>query len=77
MKNLCKLKVLKDFSHYEHLSITEDLTIKERNKIKKLHQEAKKLNAEDDNNTYLWRVRGSPRTSLRLQKIAKKFLNCK
>ena len=67
MKNLYKLKE----TIFDELSITEDFTIKERKKIKEIHEKAKKLNEEIINNDFKWRVRGSPRTNLRL---IKKFL---
>ena len=58
MRNLYKLK-------HAGLSITDDFTINERKKIKEMHQKAKNLNKEN-NGDFVWRVRGSPRTSLRL-----------
>jgi len=64
MKNLDKLE------SSQQISITEDFTIKERQMIKELHEEAK--NRNDNNENFIWRVRGSPRTSLRLKKILKK-----
>ena len=53
---------------YLKLSITDDLTIKERKKIKEMHEKAKKKNSECDGGDFIWRVRGSPRTYLRLIK---------
>ena len=44
MKNLYKLNTM----GYLKLSITDDLTIKERKKIKELHEKAKKKNSECD-----------------------------
>jgi len=50
------------------VSITEDFTINERKKIKEMHEQAKKLNKNNNNKGFNWRVRGSPRTKLRLVK---------
>ena len=61
MKNLYKLK---PFEHVG-LSITDDFTVKERKKIKDMHIKAKNMN-RGNNGDFVWRVRGSPRTSLRL-----------
>ena len=58
MRNLYKLK-------HVGLSITDDFTINERKKIKEMHQKAKNMN-KGENGDFVWRVRGSPRTSLRL-----------
>ena len=68
MKNLYKLK---ETIFNDLISITEDFTIKERKKIKEMHEKANKLNEEIINKDFKWRVRGSPRTNLRL---IKKFL---
>jgi len=73
MKNLYELK---DHPHYENVSIAEDFTIEERKKIKEFHEEAKKRNADENNKNFIWLVRGSPRTSLRLEKILKTSSNC-
>ena len=54
---------------YYQISVTEDYTLAERKKIKELHEQAKRLNNDGEDNDYMWRVRGSPRTSLYLKKI--------
>ena len=60
MKNLYKLKTM----GYLRISISDDFTIKEREKIKEMHEKAKKKNTECDGGDFIWRVRGSPRTCL-------------
>ena len=67
MSNLYKLKKIGPHG----LSFTDDFTVNERRKIKKMHESAKKKNSGCDDN-FVWRVRGSPRTSLRLVKIPRK-----
>jgi len=69
MKNLYKLK---DVPYIPRFSITEDFTSRERKKIKELHEEAKQRNSLNTDQTFVWRVRGNPRTSLRLAKISQK-----
>jgi len=64
MKNLHMLKETCFFQ----VSITEDFTINERKKIKEMHEQAKKLNKDNKNKDFNWRVRGSPRTKLRIVK---------
>ena len=65
---LKKLKNLKGKRTYIGVSITEDFTINERNTIKRWRQKMNEKNKEDINGN-CWRLRGSPRTSLRLIKI--------
>ena len=66
MQNLHKLK---RFGHFG-LSVTDDFTINERKRIKEKCQEAKNLN-KGNNGDFVWRVRGSPRTRLRLVQKAR------
>ena len=68
MDNLFRLKT--NAPSYK-ISVTEDYTRKERNKIKEKIEEAKRLNDEESrhDNNFIWRVRGCPRTSLYLKKI--------
>lgn len=70
MKSLGRLKN----SDYKNISITEDLTIKERSTVKNMVEEAKKKNIKEENNNsrFIWRVRGSPRTNLYLKKVLKR-----
>jgi len=61
MQNLHKLK---RFNEIGGFSITDDFTINERKIIKDMCQKAKKMNSKNDD--FVWHVRGSPRTNLRL-----------
>ena len=70
MSNLYKLKKFGN----RGISITEDFTITERKKIKEKCEEAKKKNSECDGE-FVWRVRGSPRTFLRLIKTPKNSID--
>ena len=67
MKNLYKLKQY----GYQGISVTDDFTIEERKKLKEMCEKAKKMNSENDGD-FIWRVRGSPRTSLRFIKTPRK-----
>ena len=67
MQNLHKLKPHRNWTG---LSIRDDFTINERKKIKEKCQEAKNLN-KGNNGDFVWRVRGSPRTRLRLVQKAR------
>ena len=69
MKSLYKLKQY----GYQGISITDDFTINERDKIKEMCEKAKKMNSESGD--FVWRVRGSPRTSLRFIKIPRNIPN--
>ena len=50
---------------FRRISITEDYTQEERQEIKRWVDEAKRMTQESDNE-YVWKVRGSPRSQLRL-----------
>ena len=67
VENLYKLK---KYYGRKRISITDDFTINERKKIKEMHDKAKMMNTEQDGD-FIWRVRGSPRTSLRFVKRPK------
>lgn len=67
MQNLHKLKPHRNWTG---LSIRDDFTINERKKIKEKCQEAKNLN-KGNNCDFVWCVRGSPRTRLRLVQKAR------
>ena len=69
MKSLYKLKQY----GYRGISITDDFTIEERKKIKEMYEKAKE-NSKNDRD-FIWRVRGSPRTSFRLIKTPRNLLN--
>ena len=53
------------------ISITDDFTINERKIIKEKCKKAKEMNFANDGD-FIWRVRGSPRTSLRFAKIPRR-----
>ena len=67
MQNLHKLK---PYENWLGLSIRDDFTINERKRIKEKCHEAKNLNKRN-NGDFVWRVRGSPRTRLRLVQKAR------
>ena len=62
LRNLTRLKGL-------FIKITEDLTTQERLSVKKWQDKAKKKNEHEQNKTYKWRVRGSPRSGMYLKKV--------
>ena len=62
LRNLTRLKGL-------FIKITEDLTTQERLLVKKWQDKAKKKNEDEQNKTYKWRVRGSPRSGMYLKKV--------
>ena len=66
MKNLTKLK---QYNKYANISITDDLTIMEREQVKEWRSKADERNQAMMQNEYKWRVRGSPREGLYLKKI--------
>jgi hypothetical protein len=68
MESLHKLRVADD--KFKNISITHDLTQKERNECKTLIEEAKKKQA-DETGEFIWRVRGLP-GQLKLTKIKKR-----
>ena len=57
-KLLNNLKLLKGSKEYMNISVTEDLTLQQRETYKELLKEAKKRNLKEDSN-FSWRVRGS------------------
>ena len=70
MSRLSNLKKAEEKFH--KISITADYTIQEREEIQRFVVEAKKKNESETENVF-WRVRGSPKTGLGLQKVPKKF----
>ena len=56
----------------ERISITHDYTLEERKLIKKLVEESKRRNMNENNketNDFVWKVRGTPKTRMRIVKI--------
>ena len=70
---MSSLYKLKKFGN-RGVSVTEDFTITERKKIKDICEQAKRKNSEC-HSEFVWRVRGSPRTFLRLIKTPRKSIN--
>ena len=57
----------------EGISITHDYTFEERKLIKKLVEESKRRNMNEENNGskgFVWKVRGAPKTRMRIVKIS-------
>ena len=70
MLNLRQLKGTQ--IEFGKISVTEDHTIEERQEIKSWVEKAQAKNQdEDDNSKTIWRVRGSPKNSLRLVKLTR------
>ena len=72
MSNMWRLK--NSMNANERVSVTYDCTLEERRKIKEYVDEAKRRNttAKNDNDrkdVYAWKVRGTPKTKLRIVKI--------
>ena len=66
---MSKLWMLKNVrTRFGNISITHEYTLEERNLIKKCVEDAKRRNTHRANE-YRWKVRGTPRTRLRLVKI--------
>lgn len=64
------LKKLKGNFQYQGISITEDFTQFERSIIKEWKNKAPERNARESiDSNFVWRVRGSPKSSLYLKKI--------
>ena len=69
---LSNLRNLKDSPEYKTISVTEDYTITERRMIKDWSDKAKeKTKNESPDSKFVWRVRGSPKNSLRLKRFLK------
>ena len=67
MSRLWRLKY--GLEKFQRTSITEDFTQEERNELKVWVEEAKQRTKKEDK--YIWKVRGSPRTTIRLVKMSK------
>ena len=57
MKNLYKLK---DSEQFRHISIKHDMSKEEKEKEQQLKSEAKRLNETEENQNFLYVVRGMP-----------------
>ena len=70
------LKKLKGNLKYQGISITEDFTLFERSIIKEWKSKAAERNARESiDSNFVWRVRGSPKSALYLEKIYKEIVN--
>jgi hypothetical protein len=71
MGNLRKLKDAEE--KYKKLRITDDLTMEEREEIKKWVNKANsKTTEEGESSQHVWRVRGTPKNGLRLVKVTRR-----
>ena len=69
MSNLWKLK---DQAEFKGISVKDDFTIAERKIIQEHLKSAKERNEmEPEGSTWIWKVRGNPRTGLMLKKVLK------
>lgn len=74
---LNNLKLLKNVEKYKGMSVTEDFTKAERNLLSLWVEKAKEKNkVEPSNSNFVWRVRGSPRTTLFLKKLENREQKC-
>ena len=73
MSKLWRLKYAED--EYKKIRITDDFTFEEREEIRQWVEMAKNKNEEENNENegvkrnYTWKVRGTPKTGLRIVKI--------
>ena len=76
MKVMNNLSGLKGKEQYKKISVTEDYTLRERQKLKEFIAKAHQRNLEDrENKDYQWKVRGIPKIGLRLIRICNKDNN--
>lgn len=68
-KFMRNLRELKQYDKYANMSITDDLTIMERDQVKEWRSKANERNRAMPQSDYKWRVRGSPQGGLYLKKI--------
>ena len=69
---LQNLRKLKDDERYKGIGITEDYTFSERKLIQEYNARAKERNENDaEKDSYVWRVRGSPKNGLFIKKFQK------
>ena len=66
---LGNLTALKGNDTYKGISVNEDLTREDREKIKKLSIDAKTLNAQERSTTEVYRVRGDSKNGFDLKKV--------
>ena len=66
---LGNLTALKGNDTYKGISVNEDLTREDREKIKKLSIDAKTLNAQEKSTTEVYRVRGDSKNGFDLKKV--------
>ena len=52
--------------------VTDDFSKRERKTIKEWHKRAKERTAKEEDKSFVYKVRGSPRTKLYLKKISNK-----
>ena len=72
MTLLQNLQKLKDDKRYKGIGITEDYTLSERKLIQEYNARSKEKNYYDpENNSDVWRVRGSPKNGLFIKKFRK------
>ena len=58
---------------FKKLSVTDDYTEEERHLIRTWVQKANVKNCEEnDNSTFVWKVRGTPKNGLRLVKFTRR-----
>jgi len=69
LQSLCNLK---EYEGYKGISITDDFTPSERGMIKEWSEKAKKKNENENDESIIWRVRGSPKNGLFLKKFQTK-----
>ena len=65
------MPALQGIEKYKGVSVTEDLTLDERQTYKELSQTARQRNQDDPEASYIWRVRGSSKNGFHLKKIQK------
>ena len=69
---LQNLRNLKGDENYKGIGITEDFTLAERKLIQEYNTRAKEKNETDqDKDSFVWRVRGSPKNGLFIKKFRK------
>ena len=69
MSRHCNLKNADEI--YRKLSIRDDYTIEEREEIREWVNKAEQRNKIENTQSYVWKVRGSPKNGFRLVKITK------
>ena len=70
MKKLNRLKNAAD--KFRKLSIKDGYTREEREEIKTWVAKAKDKNEQNEDSTFIWRVRGCPKNGLRVQRMEKR-----